>query len=177
VKIDQISFEEFPMLGLNFPFPLQIHARYTREQILVALQLTSYQKQSSNIAGVALNKALNTEVLFVNLKKSEEDFSPTTMYDDYAISENLFHWQSQNKTSPESEVGMSYIKQKEFDKNILLFVRESKNDADGFTQGYVFLGPVQFVDYQGSKPMSIQWKLGTSIPNYLWKETAKMMVG
>ncbi len=177
VKIDQISFEEFPMLGLNFPFPLQIHARYTREQILVALQLTSYQKQSSNIAGVALNKALNTEVLFVNLKKSEEDFSPTTMYDDYAISENLFHWQSQNKTSPESEVGISYIKQKEFDKNILLFVRESKNDADGFTQGYVFLGPVQFVDFQGSKPMSIQWKLGTSIPNYLWKETAKMMVG
>lgn len=177
LKIDRISFEETPFTALDFSFPLQIHSRYSRDQILIALQLTTYEKQSNNREGVALNKKLNTEALFVNLQKSEEDFSPTTMYDDYAVSETLFHWQSQNSTSPESEKGKSYIHQEDFNKNILLFVREAKRDSDGFTHGYVFLGPVGFVDYKGSKPMSIKWSLEEPIPNYLWKESAKLAVG
>ncbi|MBY5959727.1 DUF3427 domain-containing protein [Membranicola marinus] len=138
---------------------------------------TTYEKQSSNREGVALNRDLNTEALFVNLLKSEEDFSPTTMYDDYAINETLFHWQSQNSTSPDSEKGKSYIYQEDFNKNILLFVREAKRDSDGFTHGYVFLGPVDFVDYKDSKPMSIKWSLEEPIPNYLWKESAKLAAG
>lgn len=99
------------------------------------------------------------------------------MYDDYAVSETLFHWQSQNSTAPESEKGQSYINQKDLNKTILLFVREAKRDSDGFTQGYVFLGPANFVEYNGSKPMSIKWKLEEPIPNYLWKESAKLSVG
>lgn len=177
VKIDQISFEEIPCTGLNHTFPLQIYSRYTRDQILVAIRLSSLGKRSSNREGSALNKDLNMEALFVNLKKSEEDFSPTTMYDDYAINDTLFHWQSQNQTTPESEKGKSYIRQRKTKKQILLFVRESKRDADGFTQGYVLLGPVQFLGYRGSKPMSIKWQLEEPIPNYLWNESAKMMVG
>lgn len=177
VKIDQISFEELPCSELDFDFPLQIHARYTREQILVALQLTDLNKKSSNREGVAENKNLNTEVLFVNLKKSEEDFSPTTMYDDYAISETLFHWQSQNKTTPTSAKGKSYINQSENKKNILLFVREAKTDEYGFTRGYVFLGPSNFVKYVGSKPMSITWELHEPIPEFIWSESAKLSVG
>src|SRR5690606_12436451 len=139
--------------------------------------LSSLGKRSSNREGSALNKDLNMEALFVNLKKSEEDFSPTTMYDDYAINDTLFHWQSQNQTTPESEKGKSYIRQRKTKKQILLFGRESKRDADGFTQGYVLLGPVQFLGYRGSKPMSIKWQLEEPIPNYLWNESAKMMVG
>lgn len=177
VKIDQIAFEEIPFVSENLVFPLGIHARYTREQILIALGLTTYEKQSSNREGTALNKTTNTEGLFVNLKKTEEDFSPTTMYDDYAINETLFHWQSQNQTTNNSSKGLSYINQLSTQKNILLFVRESKNDVNGFTQGYVFLGPANFVEYEGSKPMSIKWKLEEPIPNYLWKESAKMVVG
>jgi superfamily II DNA or RNA helicase len=176
VKIDQLSFEEIPCLT-PANFPLAIHARYTREQILVALGLSTYEKQSSNREGVALNKDTNTEALFINLRKSEEDFSPTTMYEDYAINETLFHWQSQNQTSATSEKGRSYIEQIKLGKNILLFVRESKQDANKFTQGYVFLGPANFVEYEGSKPMSIKWELREPIPNYIWKESAKMLVG
>src|SRR5690554_3526147 len=104
--------------------------------------LSTLDKKSYNIEGVALNRELNVEALFINLKKSEEDFSPTTMYDDYAINEMLFHWQSQNQTSSESPKGLSYIKQEKEGKTILLFVRESRNNADGFTQGYVFIGQI-----------------------------------
>lgn len=176
VKIDKIGFEEIPFVEMP-NFPLQIHARYTRDQVLVALGLSTIEKKSSNREGVAENKDLNVEALFVNLKKSEEDFSPTTMYDDYAINETLFHWQSQNQTSPESSKGLSYIHQQKNKKTILLFVRESKEDSDKFTQGYVFIGPAKYVEHEGSKPMSIKWKLKESIPHHLWKESAKLSVG
>ena len=99
------------------------------------------------------------------------------MYDDYAINESLFHWQSQNSTAENSKKGLSYIRQRELNKTILLFVRESKNNADGFTRGYVFVGPVHFVDFKGSKPMSITWELEKEIPHFLWQESAKMRVG
>lgn len=177
LKIDQINYEEFQLEDIAFGFPLKLHSRYTRDQILVALRLSTLEKKSSSREGVAENKALNCEALFVNLKKSEEDFSPTTMYDDYAINDSLFHWQSQNQTASTSEKGKSYIKQLERKKTILLFVRESKSDADGFTRGYVFLGPVNFVEFSGSKPMSIKWKLQKNLPHFLWQESAKLNVG
>src|SRR5699024_4451445 len=155
VKLDQQSFQELPCLGLGFHFPLKIHARYTREQILVALELNRFEKKYISQSGTAENKSLQTEALFINLKKSEEDFSPTTMYEDYAISEDLFHWQSQNQTADTSPRGKSYINQKNLGKNILLFIRESKRDEMGLTQGYVFIGPATFLEYTGTKPMSI----------------------
>ena len=177
LKIDQINYEEFPLEDFSFAFPLKLHSRYTRDQILVAMRLSNLENKSSSREGVAENKSLNCEALFVNLKKSEEDFSPTTMYDDYAINDSLFHWQSQNQTAATSEKGKSYIKQEERKKTILLFVRESKNDADGFTKGYVFVGPVNFVEFSGSKPMSIKWKLQKNLPHFLWQESAKLSVG
>lgn len=177
VKINNIGFEEIPFEEIEPAFPLMIHSRYTRDQILVALGLSTINKKSHNREGVAQNKDSNVEALFINLKKSEEDFSPTTMYDDYAINELLFHWQSQNQTSPESSKGLSYINQAEKGKTILLFVRESKNDADGFTQGYVFIGPAKYVEHEGSKPMSIKWELEEPMPHYLWKDAAKLVAG
>lgn len=176
-RISKISFEEIDFEDKHLNFPLKVHARYNRDQVLVAMGLSTYDKKSSNREGSALNKSINTEALFINLKKSEEDFSPTTMYDDYAINETLFHWQTQNSASPHSDKGRSYINQIQLGKVILLFVRESKKDEHNFTRGSVFLGKASFVNYEGSKPMSIKWKLEEPIPNYIWQESAKMVVG
>ncbi|WP_198342330.1 DEAD/DEAH box helicase [Pedobacter psychrophilus] len=106
--LDKIDFKE---VGINLPYkqPLKVHSRYTRDQVLAAFGLSTFDKKSSNREGTALNKKLNTELLFINLIKSEENFSPTTMYDDYAINELLFHWQSQNAAGPETSKGLSYI--------------------------------------------------------------------
>ena len=90
--------------------------------------------------GVANNKELGTELLFIDLVKSEEDFSPTTMYDDYAITEKLFHWQSQNSTRSDSGKGLEYIHHEENNKVILLFLREQKKSEFNSTLGYVFIG-------------------------------------
>ncbi|GEC79395.1 DEAD/DEAH box helicase [Flavobacterium aquatile] len=176
ILIDKIGFKEID-IKLPYEQSLKLHARYTRDQILVAFGLSTFDKKSSNREGAAENKKLNTEILFINLIKSEENFSPTTMYDDYAISETLFHWQSHNAYGPETGKGLSYINHGELNKKMLLFVREKANDENGNTLGYVFIGEANFRETEGSKPMSIKWELNEPMPNYLWKESAKMSVG
>lgn len=48
---------------------------------------------------------------------------------------------------------------------MLLFVRETKiNHATGETEAYTFLGSAEYVSHQGSRPMSILWKLKEKIP-------------
>ena len=49
------------------------------------------------------------DVFFADINKSESDFSPTTMYEDYAVTDRLFHWQSQSQTSETSSVGQRYV--------------------------------------------------------------------
>jgi superfamily II DNA or RNA helicase len=176
--IDEISFKEID-ITLPYSQPLKTHSRYTRDQILVAFGMNTFEKVSSNRigVGVAENKELNTELLFINLIKSEENFSPTTMYDDYAINETLFHWQSQNSAGPETPKGISYIKHQEAKKIILLFVREKNKDEFGNTISYVFVGEGRLKEHYGAKPMSIKWELNEPLPHYLWKDAAKLSVG
>jgi superfamily II DNA or RNA helicase len=176
ILIDKIDFKEID-IKLPYSQPLKVHSRYTRDQVLSAFEVSKFDKKSSNREGVAENKKLKTELLFINLVKSEENFSPTTMYDDYAISESLFHWQSQNKAGPETPKGQSYIKHVKNGKRILLFVREKDKDEYGNTIGFVFIGDCQIKDYSGSKPMNVTWELNEPIPNYLWKDAAKLRVG
>lgn len=174
--IDQISHIELD-IDLPYPQPLKVHSRYTREQILAAFGDSTFERKSSNREGVVNLDSKKTELLLITLEKTEENYSPTTLYNDYAVSETLFHWQSQNSSRPEKGKGLSYIKQEETEKTILLFVRERNDDEFGNTFAYVFLGAANYLDHYGSKPMNIHWKLEEPIPHYMWKETAKMAVG
>lgn len=173
VLIDKIEFIEQP-IHLGYKMPLRVHSRYTRDQILVAMRLHQFEKASSNREGIAYNEEINTEALFVTLKKSEKEYSPTTMYEDYALNEEIFHWQSQNSTSPKTPKGLSYIQHQKLGKKILLFVREQNKDEYNVTMGYIFLGEANLQKYSGSKPMNIQWILREPMPNFILKESKKL---
>lgn len=172
VLIDRIWFVEKD-IKLPYNQPLKIHAIYTRDQILAAFRFSTFEKRSSNREGVANNKDLNTELLFVDLHKSEEDYSPSTMYNDYAITPTEFHWQSQNSASPNTEKGKSYIEHKN-NKRILMFLRDRKKDAHGLTKGYTFIGDARYQRHEGEKPMNIIWQLENPIPDYLLEASMKM---
>ncbi|SDR76212.1 Superfamily II DNA or RNA helicase [Polaribacter sp. KT25b] len=176
VLIENIDFKELP-IELPYQQPLKLHSRYTRDQILVAFKFSSFEKKSSNREGTAENKDLNTEVLFINLIKTEENFSPTTMYNDYAVTESLFHWQTQNPARPDLGKGLSYINHKKTKKRILLFVREKAINEFGKSLGFIFIGEGNLKDHRGSKPMSINWELQEPMPHYLWKDAAKLSIG
>ena len=175
-QIEQIEFVEKD-IHLGFPFPLKLHSRYNREEILAAIGMSTFSKKSSNREGSAIQKSLNVEALFVTLKKTEKEYSPTTMYEDYAVNKTLFHWQSQNSISPHSPKGESYINHKALGKKILLFVREQNVDEYGFTMSYTFLGETEFIKSKGARPMSVEWKLYEPMPSYILKESQKLAVG
>jgi hypothetical protein len=174
--VDNLDFKE---IEANLPYeqPLKLHARYTRDQILAAFGLSTFERKSPSREGIAENTVLNTELLFINLIKSEENFSPSTMYDDYAINESLFHWQSQNSAGPDTPKGIYYIEHVKNKKVILLFVREKNKDEFGSTMGYVFIGEGKLIEHNGAKPMNIKWQLNEPLPHYLWKDAAKLQVG
>ena len=164
-KIDLFS----PEIDLGYESPLQLYCSYSRDQILASFKSHKLLKE-----GVVYLKQYKTDILLVTLSKTEKDYSEKTMYNDYSISDSLFHWQSQNQTSQDSETGKRYINQKSSSNNILLFVREFKEDSLG-TQPYTFLGKAEHEWHSGNKPMSVIWKLEKPIPAKFIKKTSKML--
>uniref|UniRef100_UPI002636FA84 DUF3427 domain-containing protein n=1 Tax=uncultured Pseudoalteromonas sp. TaxID=114053 RepID=UPI002636FA84 len=157
--------------------PLRLHARYSREQILVAFGATTFERQPAAREGVFVIKDKKMELMFVTLNKNERQFSPTTMYHDYAINEHLFHWQSQNSARPDRGRGLDYIQHKATGKRLFLFVREQTKDEYGRTIGFVNYGEVEYVSHTGSQPMNINWQLTTPMPSFMWQQAAKLAVG
>ena len=51
-------------------------------------------------------------MVFVTLNKSDKEYSPSTLYEDYAISQEQFHWQSMNKVRRDSKEGRLYFSKK-----------------------------------------------------------------
>ena len=171
---NHIDFIDEPV-DLGFDCPLDLHCTYTRDQILVALD---FMKPSTVREGVKWLPEKQTDVFFVTLNKADKDYSPTTMYNDYSINNELFHWQSQSTTAENSPTGQRYIHHKEKGTKVLLFVREFKSDriANG-AAAYTYLGTANYVKHTGSRPMNITWKLDHPIPAKYLKKTNKLVVG
>ncbi|GFG72190.1 DUF3427 domain-containing protein [Mycolicibacter senuensis] len=144
--------------------PLEVHATYSREEILAALDYAAQDRTPSTMReGVVWRPELNTDAFLITLKKSETDYSPTTMYRDFALSDRLFHWESQSTTSAASPTGQRYIHHRENGSHILLFVRAAKTNTLGAAP-YVFLGPADYASHEGEKPMAITWRLHRPMP-------------
>ena len=145
--------------------PLEVHATYSREEILAGLGWVSEKRKPGNwVAGVAWCENSNADALLITLKKSDSDYSPTTMYRDFALSPELFHWESQSFTASTSPTGQRYINHRGRGSHVLLFVREAKKNALGEGVPYIFLGPADYVAHEGDRPMAITWRLHRPMP-------------
>lgn len=160
---------------VGFDCPLDLHCDYTRDQILVALD---FLKPSTVREGVKYLPDQKIDIAFITLNKSDKDYSPSTMYQDYSVGEEFFHWQSQSTTSENSPTGQRYIHHCEKGTLFLLFVRENKTDrVSGGAGVYTFLGKANYVQHEGSRPMSILWKLERPLPVRLQKKTNELVGG
>ena len=169
-QYDHIDFID-STTELGYDCPLDVHCSYTQRQLLAALD---YKNFSSMRQGVLYLKDKKTDIFLITLNKSDKDFSESTMYDDYALNQREFHWQSQSTTTPESPTGQRYIHHAESGNKVLLFVREFKKDKLG-TSPYTYLGPATYVSHMGSKPMSIIWKLEKEIPAKYLRKVQQVM--
>ena len=173
-QYSRIDFIDSPV-DVGFDCPLDLHCTYTRDQLLVALD---FMKPSTVREGVKWLPEKKLDVFFITLNKSDKDYSPTTMYNDYSINERLFHWQSQSTTADTSPTGQRYIHHRERGSKVLLFVREFKTDRmTGGAEAYTYLGTANYVKHEGSRPMNITWSLDQPIPAKYLKKTNKLVVG
>lgn len=160
----RISHVPRPLGGPFAGSALSSHAHYTREEIVVALDYAGFDRLPNSFReGVFFTEPWKTDSFLVTLKKSEEDYSPTTMYNDYAISPELFHWESQSRTTVASPTGQRYLNHRQLGTNVLLFAREAKKDALG-TAPYMLLGDAQYVSHVGERPIAITWQLARPLP-------------
>ena len=158
-NLNSIDFVDEPV-DLGFESPLYLHCNYTRDQILVAFD---YLTPGNVREGVKYIPDKKIDLLFITLNKSEEHYSPSTMYRDYSISDLLFHWQSQSTTSEDSATGQRYVNHSRNGGKIVLFVRENREDMAGASP-YTFLGTASYLSHTGSRPMNVVWKLDRPIP-------------
>lgn len=172
--LDHVSISSQPM-QLSFGSALELHRLYLRDELLAGLGYYSWERQPSQREGVLRLKDKDCDVLLVTLNKSEKDYSESTMYRDYAISDRLFHWQSQSTVSETSPTGQRYIHQVELQRTVLLFVRENK-ESHGIGAPYYYLGPATFVESTGSHPMNIVWELQYPMPARLCMVTKTLVV-
>ena len=150
--------------GLSQDIPLLTHATYTRDEILAAFGASTISAPIRPQGGVYWHKSSQTDLLFVTLDKSSKSFSPTTRYHDYAISDTLFHWESQSTTRVNSSTGQRYINQASGGTNIALFIRRANVTSDGRTGAYFFAGLADYAGHEGERPIAITWKLRHALP-------------
>lgn len=165
----QITHLHHP-LGLLHPVPLQVHASYTREEILAAFGASTVAKPMPLQAGVYWHAPTQTELLFITLQKTEKDYSPTTRYLDYAISEHLFHWETQAKVTVASTAGQNYLHHEQRKRSIALFIRQAKKQPNGRTMPYFCAGLASYVDHESERPIQITWRLQRPLPGDVFVE-------
>ena len=142
--------------------PIEVHATYTRAEILAGFGM---QVTGADISGVTFVANHDADLAFVTLNKTEAHFSPTTMYADTAISNHVFQWESQSRTSAASPVGQRYVNHRKLGSTFHLFVRDFRIDPETLvTMPYVYLGPANYISHTGDRPMRIQWHLDHQIP-------------
>lgn len=142
--------------------PLHVHATYSRAEISAAF---GFESNGQDREGVRFAKHLDTDVAFVTLNKTDRHFSATTMYSDVALSDFVFVWESQSRTSDISDTGRRYQRHSGGDSSFQLFVRENKlNRENSEAMPFLYLGPAEYMSHSGSKPMKITLRLMHRIP-------------
>lgn len=161
----------------EFPFtcPLDIHCTYSMDQILAAFGYWNGERAPTFREGSKYFEAEKTNIFFITLNKSDKDFSPSTLYEDYAINDVLFHWQPQSRVSEDTNTAQRYIHHRTTGNRIALFVREYK-EQNGYTSPFTFLGEADYVRHEGNKPMSFVWRLREEMPPQMVATANKCIV-
>jgi len=161
----------------NFGFvcPLNVYCNYSIDQIMAAFGYFNESEKPAFREGVKYFKEYKLDAFFITLNKSEKDYSPSTLYEDYAISERLFHWQSQSRTSVKSITGQRYINHMKTGNKIVLFVRENKK-SNNIPEAYTFLGEASYVSHSGDMPISFIWRMKEEIPASMMRKANKGIV-
>ena len=164
-----------PLASRN-DIPLQVHAQYTREEVLAAMH---QQPGSARQRGVEMTRTpewregvrwcqdQRTDLFLITFDKSADHFSPTTRYRDYAMGPKRIHWESQSRTASDSPTGQRYQNHVAEGSEIFILARQ-----DNTSRAFYFLGPATYVTHEGDRPMAVTWELLHPLPGDLYASFA-----
>lgn len=144
-----------PVIAETERVPLHLHGTYSKDEILAAYGM---ERPRFWVAGVRWFPDEQTDIFLVTINKTEQHFSPQTMYSDRAISPTEFQWESQNSTREASTIGQRYIHHVDQGSSIQLFIRENREEP------FTYAGPMTYESHEGERPMRIRWKLAHELP-------------
>lgn len=132
---------------------LQVGRTFKREDIpaLFGEEFNPGSWQSGHVV-VPSRKA---HVLLVTLSKQGR--AEEHRYHDYWIDDSTFHWESQNKTGPDTKRGREIIEHEALGISIHLFVRDTKLTKLGERRAaaFTYFGKVRYVSHDRSHPMGV----------------------
>ncbi|MBR6087650.1 MAG: DUF3427 domain-containing protein [Prevotella sp.] len=168
LRLSQLS-KTTQWISIDDEAEIELYGCYSADEIHLLLENKLGRWQ---VFGTQYNMERKFAMVFVTINKSDKEYSPSTRYEDYAISANQFHWQSMNGVRIDSEEGQRIIQQPTNGWKYILFVRDTKKDEYGNTNGYYCLGLIDYNSSIGERPMNVVWDMQNSIPGFIL-ETAK----
>ena len=153
-----------PMMGALAEWPLSLHGRYSRLEILAAFGYTNQTRRPVQREGVLAFTEERLCVLFVTLDKSE-GFHDRVKYRDYAISPELFAWETQNRANPGNRLGQRFTESPGNGWRFFLFVRETPDHE------FAALGEVRLERWERCEkgPIPIVWRLNNPLSAALYR--------
>jgi superfamily II DNA or RNA helicase len=159
-------------LSLPFPCPLEIHGTYGSDEVKSSLGGASLKSAGVTGVGRLHFPEIKTYAALITFQKTEKEFSPTTMYQDYPISRELLHWETQSQTTQESETGQNLIHHRELGYTMLFFARSKKRRV-GVTAPFTFLGSAEVIRYEKERPIQMVWRLNQPMPVEMFEENRR----
>lgn len=156
---------EYGKKALEYPY-LKIGHRYKMADLGL---LANYNKTHSSIRGQGLWGYENNYYLFVDLHKDEKIKGTSIDYKDKLLSKKRFQWQTPNNTYPESTVGKRLIYHKERGIGLHLFIKKAKKIGTDEID-YYYLGEVELLSWEGSRPITMQFELLHEIDDFIYKD-------
>jgi hypothetical protein len=139
---------------------LEIGRSYRRQDVAELLGV-KYGGQTWQTGVVPVG---NRMLLFVTLIKA--GMGQQYEYQDKFLSRVVFQWQSQNKTKQEGIVGQRIRNHRVQGVEIHLFVRQNAKE-NGHTLPFVYCGQLEFMDWEGNRPITVRWKLEQELTDSL----------
>jgi len=136
--------------------PLELHARYRTEEISTAFDLRTREGKLYLPQTGVVKVGEKHDALLVTVDKSGKKKFPHLQYNDYAITPELFHWQSQASGRRDRGAGRRHLSA---DVTPVLFLRETDRDERGLACAYTCLGTASRVEDHGERPITIVWRL------------------
>ena len=140
---------------------LQLWRSYSREEIpkLFGLNYSPFLWQQGFIP--------QGEHMFLLVTLDKGSHAEQFQYKDRFLSVDRFQWQSQNRTAQESKHGRQIRDHRALGIAPHLFVRARSKGPQGTASPFVYCGDVEFVRWEGTKPITVEWQLPEAVPERL----------